>query len=213
MNEDLTQLWMVPYADLMSTLVILFMFLFASAYSQKAPEHQRMLAQIENDVSSSKQANEAQIRLGETEMAVKIQDEMKRLELQDFGVKVTARYVRLTLPSPVLFTEGSEKLSPRAEQVLNTLAGLFISVKNPILIEGHTDNIPVVSGRFRSNWELSAARSFSVIEFLSRAGMPPERFHARGYGEHRPAAPNDTAQGRGKNRRIEISLIRELRKG
>ncbi|MBI5246816.1 MAG: flagellar motor protein MotB [Elusimicrobia bacterium] len=212
MNEDLTQLWMVPYADLMSTLVILFMFLFASAYSQKAPEHQRMLAQIEKDVSEGKQANDAQVRLGETEMAVKIQDEMKRLELQDFGVKITDRYVRLTLPAPVLFAEGSEKLNPRAEQVLGSLATLFAKIPNPVLVEGHTDNVRIVSGRFRSNWELSAARSFSVIEYLIGSGMPPDRFHARGYGEHRPAAGNETAVGRGKNRRIEISLIRELRK-
>jgi chemotaxis protein MotB len=196
----------------MSTLVILFMFLFGSAYSQKSPEHQRMLAQIEKDVSGKKEADEAQIRLGETETAVKIQEEMKRLELQDFGVKITQRYVRLTLPAPVLFAEGSEKLSPRAEKVLGTLAVMFAKLPNPILVEGHTDNIPIVSGRFRSNWELSAARSFSVIEYLIGTGMPPERFHARGYGEHRPAAPNDTAKGRTANRRIEISLIRELRK-
>lgn len=207
-EEDLSQLWMVPYADLMSTLVLLFMSLFAYSYGQRSPEVSRTLAQIEQQMSPDHKSAE---RLKETELAVTIKQELNGLALKDFGVRVTARSVRLTLPSPILFDEGSVRLTANAGRVLGPLAKLFAQCQNPILVEGYTDDVPVVGGRFRSNWELSAGRSFSVIEYLIDQGLPPDRFHARGYGEYRPVAPNDTPEGRQRNRRIEISLIREYR--
>ena len=209
MNEDMTQLWMIPYADLMSTLVLLFMSLFAYSYSEHPPEYDRALAHMESELSSGAQAS---TRLKEMDMAVKMKQELGRLKLSDFGVRVTSKQVRLTLPNPVLFTEGSARLSPDAGAVLAPLARLFSECSNPILVEGHTDDVRIVGGRFKSNWELSAARSFAVVEFLIAQGLEPQRFQARGYGQYRPVASNLTAEGRGENRRIEISLIRETRK-
>lgn len=206
MNEDLTQLWLVPYADLMSTLVLLFMTLFASSYSQRPPEYDRALAHMEKEMGSGPKADK---RFDEADLAVKIKDEMERLRLSDFGVKVTARQVRLTLPNPVLFGEGSATLSPDAGSILKPLADLFATTDNPILIEGYTDDVRIVGGRLRSNWELSAARSFAVVEYLLAQGLSPDRFNVRGYGQYRPVASNETAAGRAQNRRIEISLIRE----
>ena len=208
MNEDLTQLWMVPYADLMSTLVLLFMTLFAASYSTRPPEYDRALAHMEKEMGSGPQADK---RFDETDLAVQIKDELARLRLSDFGVRVTARQVSLTLPNPVLFSEGSASLSPDAATILVPLARLFAKSANPILLEGHTDDVRIVGGRLRSNWELSAARSFAVIEFLMAQGLPPDRFNARGYGQYRPVASNLTAEGRSQNRRIEISLIREMK--
>jgi chemotaxis protein MotB len=209
MNEDMTQLWMIPYADLMSTMVLLFMSLFAYSYSEHPPEYDRALAHMEQELSGGAQAN---ARLKEMDMAVKMKQELGRLKLSDFGVRVTSKQVRLTLPSPVLFGEGSARLSPDAGAVLAPLARLFSECSNPILVEGHTDDVRIVGGRFHSNWELSAARSFAVVEFLTAQGLEPERFQARGYGQYKPVASNLTAEGRGQNRRIEISLIRETRK-
>jgi chemotaxis protein MotB len=209
MNEDMTQLWMIPYADLMSTLVLLFMSLFAYSYSEHPPEYDRALAHMEKELSSGAQAD---TRLKEMDMAVKMKQELGRLKLSDFGVRVTSKQVRLTLPNPVLFGEGSARLSPDAGAVLAPLASLFSECSNPILVEGHTDDVRIVGGRFKSNWELSAARSFAVVEFLIAQGLEPQRFQARGYGQYRPVASNLTAEGRGENRRIEISLIRETRK-
>src|SRR5476649_2564741 len=100
MNEDMTQLWMVPYADLMSTLVLLFMSLFAYSYSQHPPEYDQALAHMESDFSSTAAAG---TRAQETDLAVKIKSELGRLRLRDFGVRVTSSRVRLTLPNPVLF--------------------------------------------------------------------------------------------------------------
>lgn len=208
-NDDMTQLWMVPYADLMSILMLLFLTLFATSQSMRSPEHDRAVAHMEKEMGSGPKADR---RFDETQLAVSIKDEMARLRLSDFGVRVTARQVRLTLPNPVLFSEGSASLSPEAGSVLVPLANLFSKSDNPILIEGHTDDVRIVGGRLRSNWELSAARSFAVIEFLLAQGLKPERFNARGYGQYRPVASNLTAEGRSQNRRIEISLIRETTK-
>ncbi|MDX6771026.1 MAG: OmpA family protein [Elusimicrobiota bacterium] len=210
-DEDLSQLWMVPYADLMSCLVLLFMSLFAYSFQNKGPEVQKALARIETDVSAPTQATAAEERLAETDLAVRIKEELDGLKLKDFGVEVDARSVKLTLPSPVLFAEGSVRLSPEADAVLAPLATLLARYPNPVLVEGHTDDVRIVGGRFRSNFELSAGRSFSVIESFLARGLAPGRFHARGYGEHRPVASNATAAGRAANRRIEISLVRELR--
>lgn len=206
MNEDTTQLWMVPFADLMSILTLLFMALFASSYSARPPEYDRALARMEKEMGGGPKADK---RFDETQLAVKIKDEMARLRLSEFGVRVSARQVRLTLPNPVLFAEGSATLSADADAVLTPLARLFAPADNPILIEGFTDDVPIIGGRLRSNWELSAARSFAVVEFLMSQGLPAERFNVRGYGQYRPVASNATAEGRSQNRRIEISLIRE----
>ncbi len=211
MDEDLSQLWMVPYADLMSTLVILFMSLFALSYSERSAEYQRALADIEAGMAPKEKSARARQRLEEAHLAVQLQEDLRGLALAEFGLKVTARQVRLSLPSPVLFAEGSASLSPAAARLLEPLSRLLSKVDNPILVEGHTDNVPIASGHYRTNWELSAARAFSVIDyFIAQRGLRPERFHARGFGEHRPVASNDDAIGRRRNRRIEISLIREL---
>lgn len=205
-----TGLWMVPFADLMSTLVILFLALFAYAHANRLGfEHFRAKAQEELAAHTPRQAS-ASARRRETEVAVKIEEALKGLRLEDFGVRVSARYVHLELPEPVLFAFGSARLSPGAAPVLGALGDVLRTVDNPVIVEGHTDDRPIAGGRYRTNWELSAGRAFSVIESFLRAGLPAGRFAARGYGEHRPAASNATEEGRRRNRRIEIKLARAL---
>lgn len=77
-----------------------------------------------------------------------------------------------------------------------------------MLVEGHTDNVPIRSGRYHTNWELSMARAYSVIQFMEQAGIEPRKLAGIGYGENRPASENTSAEGRAKNRRIEISLLK-----
>ena len=208
-KHDLTGLWMVPYADLMTTLVILFLALFAYAYVQKPPEYERAVAHMQQDVDSTAYAR---VRADETDLAVSIKQEMDRLALRDFGLRVSARRIDILLPEPVLFAQGSATLNADAGKVLAPLAKLFAGMPNPILVSGHTDDKPLLRSRLRDNWELSAARAFSVGQFLVERGLPPERFHARGYGEHRPLGSNLTPEGRARNRRIEISIVREIKR-
>jgi len=209
-GEIPTSLWMVPYADLMSNMVILFLSLFAYSYVTRTPEYERAVARLENEVAPQKQEEQKRARLEEAQLAVDLKGLLKGLSLDEFGVRVTSKYVHLTLPTPVLFHLGSDRLSPEAAALLNPLARLLARVPNPVLVEGHTDDVPITGGRLRTNWELSAARSFSVIEFFAAQGLAPERFRARGYGEYRPVASNDTPEGRQRNRRIEIRLVRNI---
>ncbi|MBI4349694.1 MAG: flagellar motor protein MotB [Elusimicrobia bacterium] len=205
--QDDTQLWMVPYADLMSMLVILFMALFAYSYSTKSAELDRALSTLQLAVGS-KEDVKVRERLKEAELALEMQDQVGKMGLSDMGLHVTAKRIRLTLPAPVLFAEGSEKLGEPARPALEAVARFLSHSPQPVLVEGHTDNVPIAGGRYRSNWELSAARAYSVVDYLIARGVPASRFSIRGYAEHRPAAPNDTPEGRRTNRRIEISLLR-----
>jgi len=205
-----TNLWMVPYADLMSNLMILFLALFAVTYSSNPGRLNVLLTKMAAGMDPSDPTKAK--RLAEAELAIEMQRVADGLNLEDVGVSIAADYIDLSLPSPVLFTLGSDRLSPKARTVLHPLSRLLAKTDNPILVAGHTDDIPIVGGRHKTNWELSAARAFSVIEYFTGKGLPPARFRARGYGEFRPKADNATPEGRGKNRRIEIRLIREARK-
>jgi chemotaxis protein MotB len=81
---------------------------------------------------------------------------------------------------------------------------------NPVRIEGHTDNVPIRTAVFKSNWELSVTRATEVVRYLIEAhGFPPSRISATGYSEYKPVAPNDTAENRALNRRIEIILLQK----
>ncbi|HTX71630.1 MAG TPA: flagellar motor protein MotB [Rectinemataceae bacterium] len=119
-----------------------------------------------------------------------------------------ARGVVLALSGDVNFREGSATLEPEAMSTMEKVAELLRDMPNPISVEGHSDNTPVPSGsRFDSNLMLSAARAVSVAQALELLDLPKERLSATGFGDAKPARPNDTPEGRAYNRRVEI-LIR-----
>lgn len=121
----------------------------------------------------------------------------------DASIEETDTEIRLTLNNPRLFELGSPRLSSRRD--IEHLAYMLSQIDTPLIIEGHTDNIPIRGGHYSSNWELSAARSVSVIEELVNTyGFNSERFIAAGYGEFHPGFPNDTPENRARNRRIEV---------
>lgn len=124
-------------------------------------------------------------------------------QLKDLQTKRTARGVTVTL-SGVLFETGSASIKPGARHQLDQLAqALLANPSRKALIEGHTDNV----GSSESNFALSEARANTVRDYLVAAGVPPEQLEAKGYGETRPVAPNDTASGRQQNRRVEVTIL------
>ncbi len=88
---------------------------------------------------------------------------------------------------------------------------MFEPFPNDIIIEGHTDPTPVRGGAYRSNWELSIARAVGVVNFFTSSGMDPKQLVAAGYGEFHPAFPNDSEEHRARNRRIELTIVRQPR--
>lgn len=108
-----------------------------------------------------------------------------------------------TTEAAALETQNAE-LEARLAEVLRSIPDRSFQV------EGHTDNVPIRTKQYPSNWELAAARALTVVKTMVESGMPPERVSAASYGEHRPAAPNDTEEGRAQNRRIEIVVVPDL---
>ncbi|HIP53245.1 MAG TPA: flagellar motor protein MotB, partial [Chromatiales bacterium] len=124
------------------------------------------------------------------------------VEVEQDGMRVT-----VTMRSKMLFTSGSARLSRDAIKALRDVSQLLKPIPNPIIVEGYTDNIPISTPFFPSNWELSAARAASVVHLFTRLGVKPERLAAVGYGEHHPLASNDTEDGRAKNRRVRLTIL------
>jgi chemotaxis protein MotB len=120
--------------------------------------------------------------------------------------------LKVTMVDEILFDTGRAQVNPKGREVLLKIADSLRSQSHHnVVVEGHTDNVPIGSAlksRFATNWELSAARALSVVRFLQESGgMDPARLSAAAFGPYRPVAPNDTAEGRRKNRRIEIILV------
>jgi len=105
---------------------------------------------------------------------------------------------------------GSADLSPAARGVLREVADAMQDVDNPVRIEGHTDDVPIHTARFQSNWELSTARATTVIAFfVQERGLSPTRFSAAGYGEFKPRVTNDSQDARAQNRRVDIVILND----
>lgn len=122
--------------------------------------------------------------------------------------------INLKLPDTLLFPSGSQRLKRGGREALESVAEALKEVgEREFLIAGHTDNVPVRrGGRFKNNWQLSTARAVEIVALLTKAGVPPERLAAAGYGEFDPIESNDTPDGRAKNRRLEIILMPQLEK-
>jgi chemotaxis protein MotB len=114
----------------------------------------------------------------------------------------------ISLNGNLLFDSGKSDLKPRGMILLDTLAERLRTMPNEIRVEGHTDNIPIATPLYPSNWELSSARATTVGRYLAEhSEIAPNRLIAAGYGEYRPVAPNDTREGRARNRRVDLVVL------
>ena len=121
-------------------------------------------------------------------------------------MKVTQGYAQLEIQDKILFSSSESKLLDEGEMLLKKLAPLLEQSLGLIYIEGHTDNRPIKTSKFPSNWELGAARATSVLHFLVTQQVDSSRLRAITYGDTKPIADNTTKEGRGKNRRVSIAI-------
>lgn len=121
-------------------------------------------------------------------------------------VNNTENKIEIEIKSEMLFASGEARLKSDVIPVLSNMATIMSTFNNPIQVEGFTDNQPIKTLTFPSNWELSAARAASVVHLLMRKGIDPERMSATGYAEFKPVADNSTKEGRQKNRRVMIII-------
>jgi chemotaxis protein MotB len=127
-------------------------------------------------------------------------------------VRVTQspRGVTVEINASVLFKSGEAVLQPQSMESLAAVARVLSQVENPVQVEGHTDNIPINSLSFPSNWELSSSRAGSVVRLFTEQGVPAARMVAIGYADNRPVDTNATVEGRGRNRRVNVLILNEV---
>lgn len=132
--------------------------------------------------------------------------------IQNGQVRVTQspRGVTVEINASVLFKSGEAVLQPQSSEALAAVAKVLSQVDNPIQVEGHTDNIPINSPNFPSNWELSSSRAGSVVRLFTERGVPAARMVAIGYADNRPVDTNASPEGRSRNRRVNVLILNEV---
>lgn len=224
--------WMTTFGDLMSLLLTFFILLYSmsnvDAKKLKAVNqslrgvlsgvgHTRIIDDFNTDVTPSEDIidleespeTESNINKGILKMYEEVTEQIQNEGLDaQVSVNVSNKGVFVGINETILFDPGSAEIKDSGLEVLNKLEGVINSFENDILVEGHTDDIPMHTARFPSNWELSSGRAISVVRYLTETkSVLPERIAAVGYGEYNPAVPNDSAENRQKNRRVNILII------
>ncbi len=216
--------WMVSYADFMTLLFAFFTTMFATsnvdraklnsivASMQKAFVADRAAAPARRGIARIGAADAARPTDG-TDNGIDLQRELQeRLarELTDGHVTlgVDARGVVISLQESGSFAVGSADLTPAAREVLTKIANTLGDLDSTVRVEGHTDDVPIRTPRFASNWELSTTRATTVVQYLvSSGGLAASRLSASGYGEFHPRVPNDSAEDRARNRRVDLVIL------
>jgi chemotaxis protein MotB len=217
--------WLATFGDLMSLLLTFFVLLLSFSSTEEVKFNKAMGAlkgslgvfESEPEMTQPIRINIPLVR-GNIKQSQNIRSSAENLEktLSDEGhegdvsLTGTSTGLVINIQAPVLYDVGGAELKPEIRQVLLGLGQLLSQLPNQIVVQGHSDNVPMSNpnGRYPSNWELSYQRAVSVVRFLiTDAFVLPTRMAAEGYGEYRPIAPNDTPEGRAKNRRVEIHIL------
>lgn len=220
--------WIDTYADTITLLLTFFILL----YSISAVDSEK-LKQLNHALQSSLKGNTEVSEVKDIkDLEVKTKDpESGNTEYEDLAKKLNStieknglteviklrkedRGIVLQLDETILFEPGKADLKENNKEVLETITTIINEHDNDVLIEGHTDNVPMNNKEFASNWELSAARALSAVTyFVHDKQIDPMRFSVKGYGEYKPLVPNDTPENRAINRRIDILMVEQKVKG
>jgi len=224
-----TLAWMVTFSDLI-TLMFTFFVLLLSLCSLEAGKIQQMQSAASDAIGALYEGKYSEVGMKIIMSSKKKIDEealkSENLFKQFSGLKMKAldenmsgnmefqqleRGYSLVVRDDLLFSAGRDKLKPEGVSVLREIGVSLKEFGGKVLVEGHTDDLPVSTGRFPSNWELSTARAVTIAKyFVEEAEVDPEILSAVGYGDSKPKVSNDTPENRGKNRRVEIIIVPEI---
>jgi chemotaxis protein MotB len=207
LNSDSS--WVLIYIDIMTLLLTMFVLMLAYAKTDMDKFHTASEA-----MTQAARPNDSVINLGassrESILSQQLYRSIAESGMQD-NIDVLAKQgsVELRMKEKILFDSGAAQLRPDGETLLAKLIPLLRKDRYFITVEGHTDNIPIATDRYPTNWELSTARASQVVRFLISQGIAPQHTRAAGYADTRPIAKNTTEDGRSQNRRV--SLIIEIK--
>lgn len=220
-SKDYINRWVISYADFVTMLLALFMVLFALSNLDKGQtEHLKKSLQntfVREEVKDGYAEEKAEIVMNpnhDKQTGFLPPDELINVINKGYNfdsvIKIfeEPRGITIRINDKMIFDSGSAIIKPTAQNSLDKVAEFLQTIKNPVIIEGHTDSNPMHSLQYPSNWELSTARATNIIKYLSsKHNIDPARMSAVGYGENMPIMPNDTEQGRIANRRVDIVIL------
>ena len=247
-EEHADETWLVPYSDILTLLLALFIVLFASAQvdtkkmeqmrasfniafsgstalleSPKPPQPENgstapPIPNLPTVMESVGATNEKKAYMQETAQLVETKKKLDKYIADnglgnDLVTLLTDDGLMIRIKDTALFPSGSATLRPESRRFGEQIAKLLTPLTQKVTVSGHTDIMPINTGEFPSNWELSSRRGVNFMRFLlaQDTGLKAERFSATGYGEYRPIANNTTEEGRAANRRVEVLIQRNYR--
>jgi chemotaxis protein MotB len=234
-EHDNHERWMVSYADFITLLFAFFVVMYGissvnegkykvfgaainRAFGTKSSETEGSAIHMsEEEIYFKSLVDRRDARLAEKQRKQneRMQNLAKTLNetLASFvkngqmNVSQTGRGVELEINASALFNLGEADIQPEAKKTLSDAAKVLADNEYAIEVEGHTDNVPISTARFPSNWELSSARASSVVRLFIDRGITAKRLRAVGAADNRPVLSNDTAEGRARNRRVTITVL------
>lgn len=203
-SRDYINRWVVSYSDFVTMLLALFMVMYA-------------VSQIDNQRLADLEAKMRKTFNASQKMSynnIKSEQELEKILNENISKSNSVKLVKeprglvIRINDKMLFDEGSADVKKDAEKNLSEIVKILTKIDNPVIIEGHTDSIPIKNRKFPSNWELSTARATNIISYLVKTGkIQPKRLSAVGYGEYMPIADNTSISGRMLNRRVDIIVL------
>lgn len=220
--------WLVSYADFITLLFAFFVVMYSvssinegkfrvlsdslvNSFSNNKPVGDLSLMDLPIHTTTSIKVKEEVESTNNIRSYLKIANAIAAVKIPE-GVKIisTERGLNIRIKDEALFSSGSASINPQIEEFIDLIASLIQDLPNLIAVEGHTDNQPIRTGAFPSNWDLSTARANALIRYLiERHHFAANRFSSTGYAGTRPIESNDTPDGQASNRRVELIVLRD----
>jgi len=189
--------WLISYTDIVTILLILFVAVAAHGMKAQA-DSMRPAPAPKPDAVEKPRPRESLLRAEEL------------LKNHSLDLRLEPRGLVISLPQAILFSSGDDELRPEARPMISDIADVLQKIPNKVALVGHADTVPIHNRRFKNNWELSTARSLSLLTLLSTGyDIPESRLSVQGYGSYSPKNPDDTPDARAENRRVEILILDE----
>jgi chemotaxis protein MotB len=233
-EDHADETWLLPYSDMLTLLLALFIVMFAMSkvdgqkFKQVSQQFNTIFSGSNGvltgtggggnnavQVADSVAEAEKQGSIAEQDKMAKIKSTLEQ-EVKKNGytdqvkLDLGAEGLNISIQDIVIFNSGQAEILPKFNPVLLQISNMLKGLSNEIRVSGYTDNVPIGNKQFRNNWDLSYMRASNVMNFMVAAGhIQPDKFSIQAYGEHRPKYDNSTEDGRAKNRRVDILLVRE----